>query len=99
MIISGWGVCFTSVRPTSPSIFVPLLRKIGYLGWEYPASQLLQRLPLGKYSAICVVLWGLVLSCFAAVDNFGGAVAIRLLLGICEASVTPGFALLTSQVR
>lgn len=55
-------------------------------------------MPLGKYSAICVVLWGIVLSCFAAVDNFGGAVAIRLLLGICEASVTPGFALLTSQV-
>ncbi|GAM35646.1 hypothetical protein TCE0_017r04139 [Talaromyces pinophilus] len=48
----------------------------GYLGWEYPASQLLQRMPLGKYSAICVVLWGLVLSCFAAVENFGGAVAI-----------------------
>lgn len=56
-------------------------------------------MPLGKYSAICVVLWGIVLSCFAAVDNFGGAVAIRLFLGICEASVTPGFALLTSQVR
>lgn len=55
-------------------------------------------MPLGKYSAICVILWGVVLSCFAAVDNFGGAVAIRLLLGICEASVTPGFALLTSQV-
>lgn len=31
-------------------------------------------------------------------DNFGGAVAIRLFLGVCEASVTPGFALLTSQV-
>ncbi|QGA18042.1 hypothetical protein EYB26_005720 [Talaromyces marneffei] len=69
----------------------------GYLAWEFPASQLLQRMPLGKYSAICVILWGLVLSCFAAVDNFGGAVAIRFLLGICEASVTPGFALLTSQ--
>ncbi|EED21857.1 MFS allantoate transporter, putative [Talaromyces stipitatus ATCC 10500] len=69
----------------------------GYLGWEYPASQLLQRMPLGKYSAICVVLWGMVLACFAAVSNFGGAVTIRLFLGICEASVTPGFALLTSQ--
>lgn len=55
-------------------------------------------MPLGKYSGICVVLWGAVLACFAAVDNFGGAVAVRFLLGVCEASVTPGFALLTSQV-
>ncbi|OKL61520.1 hypothetical protein UA08_03665 [Talaromyces atroroseus] len=69
----------------------------GYLGWEYGANQLLQRMPLGKYSAVCIILWGMVLSCFAAVDNFGGAVAIRLFLGVCEASVTPGFALLTSQ--
>jgi hypothetical protein len=71
---------------------------VGYLGWEYGASQLLRRMPLGKYSGICIVLWGMVLSCFAAVDDFGGAVAIRLFLGVCEASVTPGFALLTSQV-
>jgi hypothetical protein len=71
---------------------------IGYLAWEYPTAQLLQRLPLGKYSAICIILWGLVLSCFAAVNNFSGAVAIRFMLGLCEAAVTPGFALLTSQV-
>jgi MFS transporter, ACS family, allantoate permease len=38
-----------------------------------------------------------VLSCFAAVENFSGAVAIRFMLGVCEAAVTPGFALITSQ--
>lgn len=37
------------------------------------------------------------LACFAAVKNFGGAVAIRFLLGACESAVTPGFALITSQ--
>jgi len=37
------------------------------------------------------------LTCFAAVKNFSGAVAIRFLLGVCEAAVTPGFALITSQ--
>jgi MFS transporter, ACS family, DAL5 transporter family protein len=42
-------------------------------------------------------MWGLVLSCFAAVENFGGAVAIRFFLGVFEAAVTPGFALFTSQ--
>ena len=73
------------------------LPSIGYLAWEYPTSRLLQRLPLGKYSAFCVFFWGLVLTCFAGVKDFSGSVAVRFFLGVLEASVTPGFALLTSQ--
>lgn len=52
---------------------------------EYPTNRLLQRLPIGKYSAGCVIAWGTVLACFAGVKNFGGAVAIRFFLGVCEA--------------
>ncbi len=33
----------------------------GYLFWEYPTNRLLQRLPLGKYSAFNVIMWGRVL--------------------------------------
>ena len=40
---------------------------------------------------------GLVLSCFAAVENYAGAIAIRFFLGVFESAVTPGFALFTSQ--
>ncbi|KAJ5151108.1 transporter [Penicillium canariense] len=69
----------------------------GYLAWEYPTNRLLQRLPLGKYSGACVVTWGAILCCFAAVKSFSGAVAIRFFLGVFEAAVTPGFALITSQ--
>ncbi|EHY59653.1 Allantoate permease [Exophiala dermatitidis] len=69
----------------------------GYLAWEYPTNRLLQRLPLAKYSAFCVVAWGVVLALFATVSGFGGAVAIRFFLGVFEAAVTPGFALFTSQ--
>ncbi|KAJ5473567.1 hypothetical protein N7475_003133 [Penicillium sp. IBT 31633x] len=69
----------------------------GYLAWEYPTNRLLQRLPLGKYSAACILIWGMILSCFAAVKNYPGAIAIRFMLGVFEAAVTPGFALLTSQ--
>ncbi|TKA72236.1 hypothetical protein B0A49_05984 [Cryomyces minteri] len=69
----------------------------GYLAWEYPTNRLLQRLPLGKYSAFNIIMWGLVLSCFAAVNSFRGAVAVRFFLGVFEAAVTPGFALFTSQ--
>jgi MFS family permease len=42
-------------------------------------------------------MWGLVLSCFAAVENYSGALAIRFFLGVFESAVTPGFALFTSQ--
>jgi MFS transporter, ACS family, allantoate permease len=49
----------------------------GYLGFEYPTSRLLQRLPLAKYSAFCVIMWGTILALFATVSNFGGAVCIR----------------------
>ncbi len=69
----------------------------GYLAWEYPTNRLLQRLPLAKYSAFCVFMWGLTLACFATVKSFSGAVAIRFFLGVFEAAVTPGFALFTSQ--
>ncbi|CAD0041738.1 unnamed protein product [Aureobasidium pullulans] len=69
----------------------------GYLAWEYPTNRLLQRLPLGKYSAANIILWGATLCTFAAVSDFGGGVAVRFFLGVTEAAVTPGFALLTSQ--
>jgi len=49
----------------------------GYLAWEYPTNRLLQRLPLAKYSAFCVVMWGVVLSLFATVSNYSGAIAVR----------------------
>ena len=70
----------------------------GYLAFEYPTNRLLQRLPLAKYSAFNVIMWGTVLSLFATVKNFSGAVAIRFFLGVFESAVTPGFALFTSQV-
>jgi MFS family permease len=106
MSISGWGVCSTSVRlfldeeieNISWDESMADSEGIGYLAWEYPTNRLLQRLPLGKYSAACIIIWGLILSCFAGVKSFAGAIAIRLFLGVFEAAVTPGFALITSQV-
>lgn len=69
----------------------------GYLGAEYPTSRLLQRLPLAKWTALNIVLWGAVLACTAATANFAGIATVRLLLGILEAAVTPAFVLVTSQ--
>jgi len=70
---------------------------IGYIAWEYPTNRLLQRLPLAKWSAFNIIMWGATLCCLAGVSNFAGAVAVRFFLGVFEAAVTPGFALFTSQ--
>jgi len=43
-------------------------------------------------------MWGIVLSCFAAVENYSGAIAVRFFLGVFEAAVTPGFALFVGQL-
>lgn len=48
-------------------------------------------------AAFNIIMWGLVLSCFAAVESYSGAIAVRFFLGVFEAAVTPGFALFTSQ--
>ena len=69
----------------------------GYLGFEYPTSRLLQRLPLAKYLGANIILWGTLLACTAACTNFGSIATVRFILGMLEASVTPGFVLFTSQ--
>ncbi|KAL4914619.1 major facilitator superfamily domain-containing protein [Aspergillus aurantiobrunneus] len=70
----------------------------GYLGWSWPSSYLIVRLPLGKYISASVLVWGGVLMCHAAAVNFGGLMAGRFFLGVGEASIAPGFALITGML-
>lgn len=69
---------------------------LGYLAFEFPASYLLQRFPVAKTVGVFIVLWGVVL-CLHAVPRYAGFVALRTLLGMLEASVTPAFTLITAQ--
>ena len=65
----------------------------GYLAWSWPSSYLIVRLPLGKYVSASIFLWGGFLMCHAAAHNFGGLMAARFFLGVGEACIAPGFAL------
>ncbi|OOQ82045.1 MFS transporter [Penicillium brasilianum] len=69
----------------------------GYLAWSGPTSYLIVRLPLGKYLAVSVFLWGGVLMCHAACQNYAGLVTARFFLGVGEAAVAPGFGLITGM--
>ncbi|KAJ5159382.1 uncharacterized protein N7482_006386 [Penicillium canariense] len=69
----------------------------GYFAWSWPSSYLIVRLPLGKYLSLAVFLWGGILMCHAACTSFSGLMAARFFLGVGEASVAPGFALITGM--
>jgi MFS family permease len=61
----------------------------GYLAGEIPVTFLMQRVPLSKFFAIMVTLWGIIEMCHAACNNFGSLLAVRFLLGMIEVSAAP----------
>lgn len=70
---------------------------IGYAIAEFPQGYLIQRLPVSKVLGVNVILWGVTICCTAAVQDFPGATAVRTLLGMFEAVITPALIMITSQ--
>lgn len=64
---------------------------------EYPENYIIQRVPIGKWLGVNIVLWGVTLSLFAAMKNFPGLITLRAILGIFEAVSQPTFVLLSSM--
>ncbi|GCB21152.1 uncharacterized transporter C417.10 [Aspergillus awamori] len=58
----------------------------GYLFWEYPASYIAQRLPIGTVVSSFVIAWGSILMITASCNNFTGLAICRFLLGCFECS-------------
>ncbi|EXJ90893.1 hypothetical protein A1O1_03999 [Capronia coronata CBS 617.96] len=69
----------------------------GYIAWSWPTSYLIVRFPAGKYLGVTVFCWGGILMCHAACHSFAGLMATRFFLGVGEAAVAPGFALITGM--
>ncbi|KAH7927987.1 MFS general substrate transporter [Leucogyrophana mollusca] len=70
---------------------------LSYLLFEYPQNLALQRFPVGKWMSINIFVWGVALMCHAACKNFAGLFVVRLILGICEGSITAGFMIVSSM--
>ncbi|KAH8698966.1 allantoate permease [Talaromyces proteolyticus] len=68
----------------------------GYFFWEYPTNILITRVPVAKYLAANTVFWGAVVALTAACVNYGGLLAVRFLLGVAEATITPAFMFITT---
>lgn len=67
----------------------------GYLFAEYPGVAILQRFPVAKFLGVNIILWGAILMTTAGCSSFGGIATVRFLLGVTEATISPGFVAVT----
>ncbi|KAH6885591.1 membrane transporter [Coprinopsis sp. MPI-PUGE-AT-0042] len=67
------------------------------LASEYPQNLALQRFPVGKWMSFNIIIWSIALLGQAACRSFGALVACRIVLGMCESVIMPGFMLVTSM--
>ncbi|KAH7882087.1 MFS general substrate transporter [Phlebopus sp. FC_14] len=70
---------------------------LSYLVFEYPQNLALQKFPVGKWMSLNIFIWSIALSCHAACKNFAGLFVCRLILGMCEGSITAGFMIVSSM--
>ncbi|CAG9981803.1 unnamed protein product [Clonostachys byssicola] len=68
----------------------------GFLIMQFPNMWLLIKVPPGTYMAVLVTVWGILLLCIGAAQNFAGLAIIRFFLGIFEAGQLPVSMILTS---
>lgn len=67
----------------------------GYFFGTYPAGRLIGRYPAQRVMAIACLVWGLLVVVMTQARSYSSALALRFLLGIFEAAVTPGLTLMT----
>ena len=50
---------------------------LGYLCGAYPHTRMMQHFPQEKYLGVCATIWGTILCCMAACNNFAGLMCVR----------------------
>ncbi|KAL7814927.1 MFS general substrate transporter [Trichoderma aethiopicum] len=63
---------------------------IPYILLEVPSNVLLRKFRPSVYLGSLVTAWGIIMTLHGVVSNFGGLLAVRLLLGVFEAGFYPG---------
>ncbi|KUJ09597.1 putative vitamin H transporter [Mollisia scopiformis] len=67
----------------------------GYLVASFPGSIGFVKFPLGKYLSTAILCWSIILMCHGAASNFTSLIILRVLLGVFESIISPGFSLIT----
>ena len=63
---------------------------VPYVLMEFPSNILLKYFSPSRWISRIMVSWGIVTICTAAVTTYGGLLAARIILGLCEAGFFPG---------
>ncbi|KAB8207549.1 major facilitator superfamily domain-containing protein [Aspergillus parasiticus] len=69
----------------------------GYMVASYPVSIGFVKFPIGKYLSIMMIIWAIILTCHAAASSFVGITTLRVLLGVFESAISPGFTIVVSM--
>jgi ACS family allantoate permease-like MFS transporter len=70
---------------------------LGYMVSEVPVGLLFQKFDIARMCGVSIVLWGAVLLCMTAANDFAGLATVRFILGALEAGVSPCFVLMTAM--
>ncbi|CAG9976199.1 unnamed protein product [Clonostachys byssicola] len=71
---------------------------VGYILMQVPSNMFINRIERPSvYIACSMLLWGVISTLTGCVNNFGGMVATRFLLGFVEAAFLPGALLILSK--
>ncbi|KAK3353814.1 pantothenate transporter liz1 [Lasiosphaeria hispida] len=67
-----------------------LILYVGYIPWVFPSNQIIARVRPSIYLPTIMILWGTITCCTAAIQTYPQLLALRVLLGMLEAGLTPG---------
>ncbi|KAI1841923.1 hypothetical protein JX265_013066 [Neoarthrinium moseri] len=67
----------------------------GYFFGQYPCGWLVGRYPAQRVISVAIFLWGAMVLILTQCRTFSSALAVRFILGMFEAAVTPGLTLMT----
>ncbi|EMD40831.1 hypothetical protein CERSUDRAFT_111415 [Gelatoporia subvermispora B] len=71
---------------------------VPYILVELPSNWMLKRMRPNRWLPAWVAIWGAVTTLSGLVQNFGGLIAIRFFLGLCEGGLLPGIMLYLSTL-
>lgn len=67
----------------------------GYFFGQYPCGWLIGKFPAQKVIGVSCLLWGLMVVLLTECSTYSSALAVRFIMGLFEAAVTPGLTLMT----
>ncbi|GJJ07535.1 hypothetical protein Clacol_001737 [Clathrus columnatus] len=71
---------------------------VTYILSELPSNWVLKRVHPNRWLPGIVFAWGVIVTLSGLMQNFGGLIAVRLFLGLCEGGLLPGMVLYLSSI-